>query len=288
MSPRPWAWRTSGPASSSRAGGAAARPTPAPDYTGRAARPSQQPFDQFQTFDGVSAPRPGRQHPRLQTPLPIGDEASELEPAIDLEAIELPEQVQPLPSSQLDEDAARTLQIFERELATVDESSTSAALRIEAGRLCERLGETDRARSHYDAALLADPRATAALRGLRRIARASGDLIEATRQLEAELAVAGALERRPLAHYRIDILLASGEQALARVAVGEILDSAPSDVRSLLAQLELTFLDGRADEFGGALEQLAHAVSDPELRAAVQSARGVLAAHQNDSAERRR
>ena len=126
----------------------------------------------------------------------------------------------------------------------------SAALRIEAGRLCERLGDPDRARAHYDAALLADPRATAALRGLRRIARASGDLIEATRQLDAELAVAGALERRPLGHYRIDLLLASGEQDLARVAVGEILDSAPSDVRALLAQLELAFLDGRADEFG--------------------------------------
>jgi tetratricopeptide (TPR) repeat protein len=284
--------------------GASARPTPVPESTGRSGRSSRPPaltdvlggppapparssqpqFEQFETFDGVSAPRSGRQHPRLQTPLPLSDEGSDIEPSIDLESIQLPEQVQPLPSSQLDEDAARTLEIFERELATVDETSTSASLRIEAGRLCERLGEIDRARAHYDAALLADPRATAALRGLRRIARASGDLNEATRQLDAELAVAGALERRPLGHYRIDLLLASGEQDLARVAVGEILDSAPSDVRSLLAQLELTFLDGRADEFGGALEQLAHAVSDNELRAAVQSARGVLAAHQNDSA----
>jgi len=283
--------------------GASARPTPVPENIGRSGRASRPPaltdvlggppappprrsqpqFDQFETFDGVSAPRPGRQHPRLQTPLPIADDGA-VEPFFDLEAIQLPEQVQPLPTSQLDEDAARTLEIFERELATVDETATSAALRIEAGRLCERLGEIDRARAHYDAALLADPRATAALRGLRRIARASGDLIEATRQLDAELAVAGALERRPLAHYRIDLLLASGEQDLARVAVGEILDSAPSDVRSLLAQLELAFLDGRADEFGRALEQLAHAVSDNELRAAVQSARGVLAAHQHDSA----
>jgi lipopolysaccharide biosynthesis regulator YciM len=284
--------------------GAAARPTPVPENTGRSGRATRPPaltdvlggppappprksqpqFDQFETYDGVSAPRPGRQHARMQTPLPIADDGSEVEPSIDLEAIQLPEQVQPLPTSQLDEDAARTLEIFERELATVDETATSAALRIEAGRLCERLGETDRARAHYDAALLADPRATAALRGLRRIARASGDLIEATRQLDAELAVAGALERRPLAHYRIDLLLASGEQDLARVAVGEILDSAPSDVRSLLAQLELAFLDGRADEFGRALEQLTQAVSDTELRAAIQSARGVLAAHQNDSA----
>src|SRR5262249_7696254 len=202
----------------------------------------------------------------------------------DLEAIQLPEQVQPLPTSQLDEEAAHTLVVYERELATVDESATSAALRVEAGRLSERLGDLDRARSHYDAALLADPRATAALRGLRRIARSQSDLAEATRQLDAEIAVAGALERRPLGHYRVDLLMASGEQDLARVAVGEILDSAPSDVRALLAQLELAFLDGRADEFGIALEQLAHAVGDPELRAAVQSARGILAAHGNDAA----
>src|SRR5579863_1325491 len=137
----------------------------------------------------------------------------------------------------LDEDAATALAIYERELATVDESAASAALRIEAGRLCERLGESDRARAHYDAALLVDPRATSALRGLRRLARASSDLGEATRQLDAELAVAGALERRPLAHYRLDLLLASGDQDLARVAVGELLDQAPSDVRALLAQL---------------------------------------------------
>jgi tetratricopeptide (TPR) repeat protein len=233
--------------------------------------------EEFQTLDGVAAPRT-----RLQTPLPLGDEIAEQEPTIDLEAVQLPEQLQPLPSSQLDEDSARSLQIYERELETVDESATSAALRLEAGRLCEQLGELDRARAHYDAALLADPRATAALRGLRRLARGAGDLGEATRHLDAEIAVAGALERRPLGHYRIDLLLASGEQDLARVAVGEVLDSAPSDVRALLAHLELAFLDGRAEEFGAALEQLAHAVSDAELRAAVQSARGVLAAHQND------
>ncbi len=266
----------------------------------RSSKPSRPPAitdvlrgpSDFETIDrgasgasaaSASAPS-GRRHPRLQTPLPIADEVAEPEPSLDLEAIQLPEQLQPLPSTQLDEDAAVQLVIYERELATVDDSAASAALRIEAGRLCERLGEIDRARAHYDAALLADPRATAALRGLRRLARSSGDLIEATRHIDAELAVASSLERRPLAHYRIDLLLASGEQDLARVAAGEILDSAPSDVRALLAQLELAFLDGRAEEFGAALEQLAHAVTDAELRAAVQSARGVLAAHQNDSA----
>jgi hypothetical protein len=228
------------------------------------------------TLAGVRAAPPRMR--RMATPLPIAEgDAVDHEPMLDLEALQLPEQIQPLPSSQLDEEFARSLEVYERELATVDEALSSASLRIEAGRLCERLGELERARSHYDAALLADPRATAALRGLRRLGRNTSDLVEAVRQLDAELAVAGALERRPLGHYRIDLLLASGEQDLARVAAGEILDSAPSDVRALLAQLELAFLDGRADEFGRALEQLAHAVSDEELRAAVQSARGMLA-----------
>nr|HEX4312726.1 hypothetical protein [Kofleriaceae bacterium] len=229
----------------------------------------------------AAAPLPSR---RVATSVPeyIAEDIADVEPALDLDNVQLPEQTAPLSASALDEDSAVMLAILEREVATVDEAAASAALRIEAGRLAERLGEGERARTHYDAALLADPRATPALRGLRRIARASGDLAEATRQLDAEIAIAGGLERRPLGHYRVDLLMAAGEQDLARVAVGEILDSAPSDVRALLAQLELAFLDGRADEFGTALEQLAHAVVDQELRAAVQAARAALAAHHND------
>ncbi len=225
--------------------------------------------------------------PAPEVPSTYGD-TPEVEPVIDLEAIGIdsqwPDQIAPLPSARLDEEAALLLPIYEREIPTVDDPTVSASLRIEAARLCERVGESERAHAHYDAALLADPRATAALRGLRRLARLRGDLHEATRQLDAEIAVAGALERRPLGHYRIDLLMASADHDMARVAVGELLDSAPSDVRALLAQLELAFLDGRAEEFGRALEQLAHAVTDPQLRAAVQQARGMLAAQQNDAA----
>ncbi|HUS32078.1 MAG TPA: hypothetical protein VMZ53_26445 [Kofleriaceae bacterium] len=268
------------------------RPPGLMDLYPRVKRPTSVPVlgevrearDESQQAPDVAAAKP-----RFQTtPAAYGEETPDIEPVIDPETIgadsQWPEQVQPLASSALDEESAGTLLVYERELPTVDEPTAAATLRIEAGRLCERLGDSDRARSHYDAALLADPRATAALRGLRRIARASGDLAEATRQLDAEIAVAGALERRPLAHYRVDLLMASGEHDMARVAVGELLDAAPSDVRALLAQLELAFLDGRADEFGSALEQLAHAVTDNELRAAVQQARGMLAAHHNDTA----
>jgi cellulose synthase operon protein C len=248
------------------------RPPALMDLYPRVKRPTSVPI----------MPAPVRARPQS-----LAEEGQEIEPVIDVEAIgadsQWPEQQPPVPSSQLDDDAAASLLIYEREIPTVDEPTASAALRIEAGRLCERLGDVDRARAHYDAALLADPRATAALRGLRRIARAQSDLVEATRQLDAEIAVAGALERRPLGHYRVDLLMAIGETDLARVAVGELLDSAPSDVRALLAQLELAFLDGRAEEFGKALEQLAHAVTDNELRAAVQQARAMLAAHHSDN-----
>ncbi|HEY5949783.1 MAG TPA: hypothetical protein VIV40_30015 [Kofleriaceae bacterium] len=254
----------------------AERPPALMDLYPRVKRPTSVPM----------MPAPQSRPQRVVTA--YGDEQPEIEPVIDVEAIgadsQWPEQQQPLASSTLDEDAAASLLIYETEIPTVDEPTAAAALRIEAGRLCERLGDVDRARAHYDSALLADPRATAALRGLRRIARAQGDLVEATRQLDAEIAVAGALERRPLAHYRVDLLMAIGESDLARVAVGELLDSAPSDVRALLAQLELAFLDGRADEFGKALEQLAHAVTDNELRAAVQQARAMLAGHHSDNA----
>ncbi len=259
----------------------------------RAARPSQPP-PQPPPLPPVS--QPGLQIPalpsqpprstRLATPLPIDPgAAAEIEPGLDLESIarSWPEQAAPLPTATLDEACAQALLVYDREIAAVDDGAASAALRVEAGRLCERLTDFDRARGHYDAALMLDPRATAALRGMRRLARTSGDLTEAIQLLDAEIAVAGALERRPLSHYRVDLMMASNEQDLARVAAGEILDQAPSDVRALLAQLELAFLDGRADEFGVALEQLAQAVSDHELRAALQSARGVLAAHHNDT-----
>ena len=125
--------------------------------------------------------------------------------------------------------------------------------------------------------MLADPRAGAALRGLRRLARGAGDLSEATRLLEVELQIAGPLERRALGLHRVDLLMAAGEQDLARVSVGELIDQAQGDVRAQLAQLELAFLDGRAAELDEALVRLAAALTDPALRAATQIARGHLA-----------
>ncbi len=224
------------------------------------------------------APAPPVVDPAPELPPPVfGDEL----PALDLEALQLPEQVDPLGTpgtgaSDPLEDAARAILALERELELIDEPAQVVTLRIEAGRLYERLGDADRARASYESALLADPRASAALRGLRRIARGVGDLSDATRYLDAELDIAGPLERRALALHRVDLLMAAGEQDLARVAVGELLDQAGGDVRAQLAQLELAFLDGRADELGESLDKLAGVLADPSLRAAALVARGHL------------
>ncbi|HVK75451.1 MAG TPA: hypothetical protein VM734_19110 [Kofleriaceae bacterium] len=229
--------------------------------------------------DVAVAPAPIDTAPELPPPV-FGDDL----PALDLDALAVPDQVDPATGWDPGEEAARAILVLERELELIDEPAQVATLRVEAGRLYERLGDADRARVSYEAALLADPRATAALRGLRRIARGAGDLPDATRHLDAELGIAGPLERRALALHRVDLLMAAGEQDLARVAVGELLDEAKGDVRAQLAQLELAFLDGRADELGESLDRLAGVLADPALRAAVEVARGHLAERGGDRA----
>src|SRR4029453_11609915 len=83
----------------------------------------------------------------------------EIEPTLNFDVIarNWPDQIDPLPTATLDEACAQALLVYEREIATVDDSAASAALRVEAGRLCERLTDFERARGHYDAALISDP-----------------------------------------------------------------------------------------------------------------------------------
>lgn len=170
-----------------------------------------------------------------------------------------------------------TLVEYEHEL-TVLEGDAALELRLEAGRLRERTGDLDGARAHYDAALAIESQSAIALRGLRRIASQRGDFAEVARLLEAELANASPRERSGLARHRVDVLLAAGEVDLARVAVGEILDRTPDDVSTLFAALELALLDGRRADVGTLFESVAGVAAEPQLRAAAQCARGVLAA----------
>src|SRR5207253_31103 len=103
-----------------------------------------------------------------------------------------------------DAEAAEMLLHYELEIGAADDPATAAPLRIEAGRLAESLGDLVHARRHYEAALAGDPRAAAALRGLRRIARAGGDVVELARLVDAEIAIAEGRERCALLRYCID------------------------------------------------------------------------------------
>lgn len=195
--------------------------------------------------------------------LPPGVFSREL-PGLDPAAITLPEKVDPVIEDRTEEWAGQLL-VYERELESLDEPGALARLRVEAGRLSERLGDADRARTHYEAALVADNRACAAMRGLRRVERAMSRWTEAVAAIDAQLPFASKMERRALAAHRADMLMAAGEQDLARVAVGELLDEAPHDVRALLAQLELAFVDGRDEELAPCLEALTAHLEDERL-----------------------
>ena len=200
-------------------------------------------------------------------------------PGIDFAALVVAD-VDPSPEDRT-EALARDLVLYERELAMMDEPGRTARMRMEAGRLAERLGDLDRARTHYDGALQLDPRLRPPLRALRRVERALGNFGEAVRHLDAEIELASAMEKRALQAYRADLLIATGEHDLARVAVGALLDDAPADVRSLLANLELAWVDGRHEEVDSSLQRLAQAVADDGLAAALLRARGLLAQSQS-------
>ncbi len=221
-----------------------------------------------------------------------------LEPAIVADSIDIPDEreispddsdvvmlsIDELRVSDADDTGLESLVQLEREIAATQETAISVELRLEAGRLAEEHGDIDRAHAHYEAALLADSSAIEAMRGLRRIAFGRGALDELVRLVDAELTVAGARERDALDRYRLDLLMAAGEHDLARVAVGELLDRAPTELATLFVDLELAFLDGRGDELHRALELVGKAVSDPELRCAAHSAAAVVAAHLGDEA----
>lgn len=195
-----------------------------------------------------------------------------------LAAIDVPERL----SSEAVEDAhyaeklAAELLLYERELESDEFGRWAKELRLEAGRLCEQLGDLDRARLHFEEALGHDPLLGPALRGLRRIERVSGDWNAALNYLDAELEDASPLERRALLAHKADVLMAAGEQDLARVVVGERLDEEPDNVRALLANLELAFVDDRDDEFDATLDRLATALASPELVSCMHLLRGRL------------
>ena len=208
------------------------------------------------------------------------------EPSLDLDALSLPEQVEAVVEDQ-SEELAQKLLLYEREIELLDDPGPLARLSLYAGRLAEGLGDLDRARTFYEEALGADPRLIPAMRALRRVEQASGRWVEAVSYLDAELAETqsdeGATpEQRALIAYRSDLLMASGEQDLARVAVGEVLDERADDVPALLANLELAFADGRDDEFEETLDRLSDVLANSAFGSVIDALRGSLAEGRND------
>ncbi len=203
-------------------------------------------------------------------------------PELDLARLHVPDRVQADTSDRSD-DIASHLVLYEREITLLDEVGAIVAMRMEAGRLAESLGDLDRARRHLDAALLLDPRLTSAHRALRRIERRLGNWEQVLGQLESEIQTAGAKEARALLAYRVDLLMAVGEPDLARVAVGELLDESPRDTRALLANLELAFVDGRVDEIRQSLTALTDSLGHSELRSAIFGVAGGLAAKEGET-----
>lgn len=204
-------------------------------------------------------------------------------PSIDLDGLKLPDLVDPA-SADRTEELVALLSLYEREAELLDETNSRVRLLIETARLAECLGDLDQARHRLDEALTIDPRLVPANRALRRIERLLGNWDEVLNQLDLELAKASPMEHRALAGYRADLLIATGEQDLARVAVGELLDNNPVDTRALVANLELAFVDGRDEEIEAMLNQLIASLREAGPKAALLDVSGAFSAHGGDFA----
>lgn len=168
------------------------------------------------------------------------------------------------------------LALYEREIERDDFSPMAKYLRMQAGRLSEKLGDVERSRLHYEEALGHDPVLLPALQALRRLERGTGDWGSAINYLDTELDLASDAEKPGIIAHKADIFMAVGEQDLARVVIGERLDQAPDDVRALLANLELAYVDDRDDEFDATLDRLATTLSVPQLVSCMHLLRGRL------------
>ena len=233
-----------------------------------------------------SAPITGREPTAAEQAAASASDLPELPPAtlpsamptFDLSAMSFSDELG-LDSAELaaQTDALRAeLVLYERELANDEFAPRAKEFRLEAGELCERLGEIERARLHYEEALGHDPQMAPALRALRRIEGSTGDWSAALNYLDAELEAASEAEKQALSAHRVDVFMAVGEQDLARVVVGEILDADPGNVRALLANLELAFVDERDDEFDETLDRLASTLASPPLTSCMHMLRGRL------------
>ena len=173
----------------------------------------------------------------------------------------LPEQSDPLDEGWFGELG----ELFAREAEVTREGPRVATVKFGAARAAMGTGANDRARELLEEARAADPMAVAARRGLRRIYAAEKRTRDMAAVLDEEARATDGPGKRALLSLRADLLVAAGEDDLARVAVGELLDVAPDDAGALLASVALAFGDDRMSELAAAADKAARAVSDPDL-----------------------
>ncbi|HEY4181313.1 MAG TPA: hypothetical protein VGM90_30920 [Kofleriaceae bacterium] len=149
----------------------------------------------------------------------------------------------------------------EVELATAP--AERAVLWTEIGRLCEVLGESERAKAAFTSALAVDPRWPRALRGARRVAYRDHEMADAAALLAREVEVATGRERGALQRLLIDLLLATRENTAAREAIKDLLAKDAADVGVLSASLVAAFVANDAPVIKSA--QAALAREAPEL-----------------------
>lgn len=227
------------------------------------------------TLPPVPVPRaPASDGPDLTTFTP---------PTLELSMLRLPTELPASPPADQATLSAR-LELWTQELGGLEVAAARAAVATAIGQLGERLGEADRARAGYEAALDAHPGHLPALRGLRRLALAAGQFDVALPLLEEERSHGAPAERLVLDAYRTDLLLGRGEQDLARLVVGELLDASPEHRRGLMAALELAYSDGRDEEIGPLATRLAGLTQDPALAGALLVLRARLAERAGDDA----
>lgn len=180
-----------------------------------------------------------------------------------------------------DETSRELLRYLEAEVTALD-AANAAPLHVDIGRLAAAMGDTSRARAHFDAALQASPASLTALHELRRLAWADANLAEAARLALLELRVASERERVALSRIRVEMLLAAGEREAARESVHELLARAPRDVGLWLAELELVYTDHR-DDVADVVGRFVDVVEDGELRGSLHAVRALCAWARGDT-----
>ncbi|MBI4508337.1 MAG: tetratricopeptide repeat protein [Deltaproteobacteria bacterium] len=172
------------------------------------------------------------------------------------------------------EEDRSALEHYEKEILLARDPQRARILRLESFAVAERLGDHVRAKEHLEEVLALEPGDAPAMRGLRRLCLAQGDLEGALLALDPRTALGE--ERFARAALRLEILLSMGDEAQARAVHDELYELRPSDVSSRLGAVDLALLGSSDAELATALRDLAQGVEDLPLQSALLVAAGRL------------